>query len=832
MRRFVVILVLSSLFCSTESLAYRDQGSWMKTLEEKAEYFERNAAQRHNILGTYPSSVRLVPPEHYVDPSLGGWKSLVETGELPPGWTFDHGTTGPSNIAHTSSWTGALLTGEAFHVAFLRNSVGVDHPDYKVAYARASEIIHGLRILTLVSGQPGYLARGIALGHGISYEERSGADTRDLWAQGVGEFKHLRYRGGPSHHNYDQVFRGLGIYYFVAADDAQKEAIREIVSDMSDWAHLAHDMRVMLQDGEHESTVLIGGWRGLDGRTEPSGGSLMATTGLKIAYTITGNKQVESLYKKWVDTLGYRDEARTAKSIMGSGRGNYDDTDHLLGDLYLLNLTEKDPDLLRFYKKCVKDSWDVHKTEKMSWFNYVYRSVLGEDYGDADGSLWNLQTFPTCRIFQPQLNSIRTDIEFTTHRGRKEALHPLPVYMRSSDNEYEWKGSPFALDGWLSRTVSVVAVSPIDPYVLYASDTSGGAYISIDHGELWHTMSGLPSVNDFLFSPDYQRIAFAATNSGIYRTMDGGRNWSRATPKPATLLILDPNNSHVLYAVGPRGISKSRDLGEKKIATVWQDLTDPADSDDAVFAVNVRGAEATLYRLAGDGLYTRSESDTDWTLPPRPLRTMGFGSFEPVGGNPLWLRIDETKEGRLFRAVAASAGRQKQTIITVSDDHGKTWKPIVRELEALLIWASERTAGADLTKEELTAQIELSRRFAITDIRVDATDPKRWYGLMHSGVAITEDAGKTWRTSNVGLDIPVLNSLSAPRSSSNLYVGTPAGLYLSRDRGETWEDTSLILQFSGTQREEISGAGYLTAYWMGRYHNFITDEAATTVWWK
>ena len=832
MRRTLKMLAVLLVFCSIEAQAHRDRGSWMKTLEAKADFFERNAAERHNILGTYPSSVRLVPPSHYVDPSLGGWKTLVETGELPPGWTFDHGTTGPSNIAHTSSWTAALLTAEAFHVAFLRDSLGTDHPDYKAAYARANEIIQGFRILTLVSGQPGYLARGIALGHGVSYEERSGTDTRDLWAQGAGEFKHLRYRGGPSHHNYDQVFRGLGMYYFVAADDAQKEAIRAIVSDMSDWAHLAHDMRVMLLDGTHESTVLIGGWRGLDGRTEPSGGSLMATTGLKIAYTITGNKKVEALYEQWVNTLGYRDPDRTAKSIMGSGRGNYDDTDHLLGDLYVLNLIEKDPDLLRFYRKCVKDSWEVHKTEKMSWFNYVYGAVLGEDYSDPEGSLWNLQTFPTCRIFQPQMNSIRTDIEFTTHNGRKEALRPLPVYMRMSDNEYEWKGSPFALDGWLSRIVSVVEVSPIDPYVQYASDTSGGAYMSLDRGELWHTMSGLPSVNEFLFSPDYQRIAFAATDSGIYRTMDGGSGWSRVSPQSATHLILDPGNSHVLFAAGPSGISKCVDLGEQKIGTVWNELTAPGDAGGAVFAVDVRGDEATLYRLAADGLYTRSESDTEWTVPNRPARTWGFGSFEPIGGDPLWIRVDETQKGRLFCAVNAPIGRQRSAIVTVSDDNGETWTPIVRELDALLTWASETTAGADLTEEELTALVALSQQFAITDIRVDKSDPNRWYGMMSSGVAITEDAGKTWRASSVGLDIPVVNSLSAPRASTDLYVGTPAGLYISRDRGETWEDTSLILQFSGTQREEISGAGYLTAYWMGRYHNFITADTAAAEWWK
>jgi photosystem II stability/assembly factor-like uncharacterized protein len=137
-----------------------------------------------------------------------------------------------------------------------------------------------------------------------------------------------------------------------------------------------------------------------------------------------------------------------------------------------------------------------------------------------------------------------------------------------------------------------------------------------------------------------------------------------------------------------------------------------------------------------------------------------------------------------------------------------------------------------LTEEELRAQMALSQQFPITDIRVDGTDANRWYGLMSSGVAITEDAGKTWRTSSTGFDIPLLNSLSAPRFSTDLYVGTPAGLYISRDRGETWEDTSLILQYEGTQREEISGAGYLTAYWMGRYHDFITGEIAAAEWWK
>jgi photosystem II stability/assembly factor-like uncharacterized protein len=830
MKMLMALLICGMWVC--DAAAQRDLGSWKKPLHDKALHFERNTAERHNILGTYPSSVRLVPPRHFVDSALGGWRSLTETGELPPGWTFDHGATGPSNIAHTSSWTACLLTGEAFHVAFLRDSLGTDHPDFKKAYDRANEIIAGFRILTLVSGQPGFLARGITFGHGVSYEERAGADTRDLWKQGKGEYQHLRYRGGPSHHNYDQVFRGLGLYYFVAADDAQKDAIREIVRDMSNWAHLKNDMRVMHDDGKRESTVLIGGWRGMDGSEEPSGGSLMATTGLKIAYTITGNEKVKALYEKWVDHLGYRDPERTKKSIMGGPRRNYDDTDHLLGDLYVLNLIEKDDDLRRFYTKCVRDSWEAHKDEKLAWFNYVYGAVLGEEFSDPEGSVWNLQTFPTCRIFQPQMNSIRTDIEFFEREGRKEALHPLPVHERRSDNEYEYKGSPYALDGWTSRIVSEVEVSPIDSYVQFAADTSGAAYRSLTKGELWHGMKGLPRVNDFLFSPDYPWLAFAATTGGVYRTRDGGVSWGRVFDTPVDRLKLDPENTHVVYAVGVKGVFKSMDLDEREMGVVWKAMTDPGLAGKGVFAVDPRGDATMLYRLTEQGVYTRQEGDADWRSPERLARSRGFGSFSAIGGKPEWLRVDDTTPGRLFRGVAIPFRSARSSFVSVSDDDGVTWRPVLQELAPLVAWASSTGDTIDLAHGDLMRLMGLFAQFSIRDICVDRADPQRWYGLMDSAVAVTEDAGKSWHLSTEGLHIPQVHTLCAPRDATDVYVGTPAGLYVSRDHGKTWQDTTLVPQYEGAEREEIGGAGYITAYWMGRYHGFIGEQTAMAKWWK
>ncbi len=827
----LVCLVLTCLSVPRSASAQRDRGSWKKTLHDKAMLFEKTTAERHNILGTYPSSVRLVPPAYFTKPEPDDWQVLTETGTLPEGWTVDQGTTGPSNVAHTSSWTGCLLTAEAFHVAFLRRERGEDSPEYKAAYERANEIIGGLRILTLVSGQPGYLARGIALGHGISYEERAGAGTSDLWKQGAGEFKHLRYRGGPSHHNYDQVFRGLGMYYFLAADEAQKEAIRAIVADMSNWAHLEHGMRVMHVDGKRESTVLIGGWRALEGVDQPSGGSLMATTGLKIAGLITGNPKVKALYEEWVDRLGYRDPERTRKNIMGEPRENYDDTDHLLGDLYLLNLIEDDPDLLRFYRKCVKDSWQAHKTEKMSWYNYIYGAVLGEEFADKEGSLWNLQTFPTCRIFQPQRNSIRTDIEFTTESGRLEAKRPLPVYERRSDNEYEWKNSPFALDGWLARIVSVVEVSPHDPYVIFAADTAGVSYYSLTKGKLWYAMPGLPRVNDFLFSSLSPRFAFAATDGGIYRTTDGGRSWAQVLPAKALRLKAHPADPYVLYAVTPGGVWKSRDLGEADLGLRWRALGRDEGPPGAVYAVAPGADGATLYMQTREGLSRRNESEDDWTMARRPRRMRGFGEYELVEGPPRWLRADATTPGRLFRGVEMTVRHEKRLLLSVSDDNGDTWQPVVRGLDRLIKWDSDAFDSADMPREEVVKLFGLAEKFPITDIRVDSRDPNRWYGLMPAALAITEDAGATWRISTTGLDILQTEALAAPRASTDLYLGTPAGLYVSHDGGETFRDTTLIPQFEGAQREEIGGIGYLEAYWIGRYHGFITEDTAHETWW-
>ena len=57
-----------------------------------------------------------------------------------------------------------------------------------------------------------------------------------------------------------------------------------------------------------------------------------------------------------------------------------------------------------------------------------------------------------------------------------------------------------------------------------------------------------------------------------------------------------------------------------------------------------------------------------------------------------------------------------------------------------------------------------------------------WYGMIENGVAITRDAGKTWKIGNEGLHIPDVKSIFCSRYGNALYIGTPAGVY-EQERG-------------------------------------------------
>src|ERR1051326_1338998 len=160
----------------------------------------------------------------------------------------------------------------------------------------------------------------------------------------------------------------------------------------------------------------------------------------------------------------------------------------------------------------------------------------------------------------------------------------------------------------MAPSIGAIAVAPSDSNVIYAGTgeacirgdiiNGNGVYKSVDAGKTW-TYSGLKetrTIGRIAVNPKNPDIAYVAAlghvfganaERGIYRTTDGGKNWTKVLYKDENSggidLSMDPNNSNVIFASlwqarrtpwgmdsgGPgSGLYRSTDGG-----TTWKHLT-------------------------------------------------------------------------------------------------------------------------------------------------------------------------------------------------------------------------------------------------------------------
>ena len=738
-------------------------------LWKKAEIFERNVLEKHWIDGLYPSSVEI--------PLDGG--------------PVDHTTSGSSNVAHSINWTSYYLAGQCHRYLLTRDEGVREH---------CSRIFRALLRLQQMTGIRGLMARGYLLGHGESYEEREGSPNSKYWHQGVPPFQDYRWRGHPSHHSYSSAAHAFGLYYELMAEGEEKDLCRDALDALvSYW--LDNDM--IIWDEYHEDPTPILGLT--DGKT-PNTRILMAVSALLIAFHATGKEKFEEAREKLIAQYGLR-------SYRGpiQGEEDFDDTNHLFHHLEVVMRIEKDPEMRQFWRHVAERLWQAHKDDRQSLWTYIYFGLFPDAPGKEKAlseALWTLQTYPTKRIFRPRMNSIRKDIEIVNGRSAK----PLPMYESPWDNEYQWKGNLYQLDGWLSRPVISVAVSGEDPMVIYAADSRGDIYQSRDGAKSWKLISlNLPAKAIHLASGRYSRVLFVAADNGFYKTTTAGSNWERlplpdgsGNPKE---IVVDRINPNVLYAITDKGIYRSLDLGEEWIGARWECLTsDLPNVQGIIFAVGL-GDPTMLYAVVGNKVWSKRAEGGKWE------KGGDFGIPQYAPALP-WLLTDPKDPKRLYSAYRVSyEGRQilKGTVVSISSDCGKRFS---NDLKA--IYEKFSRGGLEALIREVIPHEILS-------IAVDPSRPNTIYAAVPEGVLRRKGDGN-WEVKNEGLPIPRAYKVFAPINTSTIYLSTPAGLFYSHDGGDSWQDANLCLIFEGNSRREVGSADFLDAYWRGRFFGFIRPE--------
>jgi len=545
--RFIgrLVFLVSVMPVSADSRAPIDSSP----LHDKAAFFQRDLLDKHWLDGLY---VSIVP-------------------SAPSGTRLAHTVNQPGNVIHSGVWTGRYLGGVGYQYAVTRDSWVRRH---------GGEILHALRTQQEVTGKPGLLARGYIKGHGpVEDWERRGQDS-PKWHQGQGRFSDFRWHGDVSVDNFNAVLYGYAIYYDLAADESQRQFIAEDVDKL--MTHLLDNQcRIIDVDGE----VTLWGHVGIDpdpawdeyyrkvyaarlkrANAEdetwrpPLRASLMLLPDLLIAHHVTGKARYLDFYQRVV--ARFKDNPDRLRdtgpfSLERLARVNHSSEGQAYEALYNLIRYEKDPELLKIYRKWVEDLWEMNWMEGNSLFTWMTFALLPDYRPPAKPGLSatgpreiphageamrmaveTLHLYPVDRVLRPVMNSLRTDLERNPFaRGETISARPIPINQRPLDNEYAWKGNPYQMDNWLKPIVTMYQVSCDDPLVAWFSDSTGAVFMTLDGGREWQNVSaGLRGarVQNIVASRQRTFVLHAQTDQGLFVSRDGGMSW-RPAPQTETV---------------------------------------------------------------------------------------------------------------------------------------------------------------------------------------------------------------------------------------------------------------------------------------------------------
>ncbi len=174
-------------------------------------------------------------------------------------------------------------------------------------------------------------------------------------------------------------------------------------------------------------------------------------------------------------------------------------------------------------------------------------------------------------------------------------------------------------------------------------------------------------VRSFAFDPTSATgTIFAGTVSGVMRSDDEGRTWTRTGPSGETLVAISPayGTDHTVFAGTPDGLSVSRDGG-----TTWQPVPLPAAGKVEALALSpAYGKDGTvLLSVTGSGLYRSTDDGATFTAAGKDLLAGNhvIADFTNPSGSPIQFSPAYARDHTVFAYASQDVLR--------STDRGDTW---------------------------------------------------------------------------------------------------------------------------------------------------------------
>ncbi|MCE1164282.1 MAG: hypothetical protein LWX07_02635 [Bacteroidetes bacterium] len=294
-------------------------------------------------------------------------------------------------------------------------------------------------------------------------------------------------------------------------------------------------------------------------------------------------------------------------------------------------------------------------------------------------------------------------------------------------------------------------------------------------------------IGSFVTNPDDENTIFVGTGNcslpgiGLWKTKDRGKHWDSPALSPVPnafyKICYTPSNLNKIHAVTDSGYYRSDDGGEtweRHLSGLTTDLAINSKNPKILYTAVENQSQSDEYRhLKISGVYKSEDGGDKWERigddPVLPNKDIGRTSISMYEKNPSIIYVS-----------VSGYGSPSLKGVYKTDNDGKNWKKITPS------YVNKDNSG-------------FYQGAFNNYISVSPVDPDRVL-LGWASLSITKDGGNSWKLIedvNVHADH---HAITWDKNGKTIYEGNDGGFSLSTDAGEKWstaKNTLPISQFYG-----------------------------------
>ncbi len=416
----------------------------------------------------------------------------------------------------------------------------------------------------------------------------------------------------------------------------------------------------------------------------------------------------------------------------------------------------------------------------------------------------------------------------------KEAAKSAPAPTTQPDYSSIFKALRFREIGpaAMGGRIDDFAVVENDPDIIYVGTASGGIFKSVNGGTTWEPVfdnEATSSIGDLAIAPSDPSVVWAGTGEannrqssswgdGVYKSTDAGRTWQHmglSETQAIGRVVIHPTDPNIVYVAavgrlwGPskeRGVYKTTDGGKTwtQVLFINEDtgVSDIALDPESpgtliasayqrrrtVFGFNGSGPGGGLYKTTdGGATWKKLEKGLPWDKSPRPAAVQEGGRGFGGGGG-----------GRGgFGAQQAQQPPAPPIPPEAMNEIGRIGVNFYRR-DSRIVYALIEHAGGGIFRSEDKGETwtKMSdtnpRAMYYSQVHIDPNNDQRLW-VHGAQMFYSDDGGRTFRQNLVQRIHGDYHAMWIDsRDSNHIITGSDGGIYISWDRGRTWDFVNTI----------------------------------------